>query len=98
MDIAKLAWQAQIAKRHFDRRTIAVPESMKGGNRLLFDHWECSQIMAVVIEEDTAKLYYPSINNPSERGGAYNVPLDLLTLGDRAIVESLAKERPITWF
>ena len=32
MDIAKLAWQAQIAKRHFDRRTIAVPESMKGGD------------------------------------------------------------------
>ena len=98
MDIAKIAWQAQIAKRYFDRRTIAVPESMKGGDRLLFDHWECSQIMAVVIEEGTAKLYYPSFTNPSKRGGAYIVPIDLLAQTDRAIVESLAKERPITWF
>jgi hypothetical protein len=28
MDIAKIAWQARIASRHLDRRTIAVPESM----------------------------------------------------------------------
>jgi hypothetical protein len=73
MDIAKIAWQARIASRHLDRRTIAVPESMKGKDKLRFDHWECSQIMA-------------------------NVLLDLLTSQDRAIVESLAKERPITWF
>ena len=54
--------------------------------------------MAVVIEDDTAKLYYPSLVYPGERGGYYNVPIALLTPEDRAIVESLAKERPLFWF
>lgn len=62
---------------------------------LLFDHWECSEIVAVNIEDGVASLYIASPNNPLERGGRYLVPINLFSEDDRKIVEELANDRPL---
>ena len=88
--IDKWIWQIKRSIAFLDSRKIKVPAYLQGEHGLLFDYWNCSNIMGSELQKSQFIFETPY--------GFYRVYAALLDSESRAIAESLVQSRPIFWW